>query len=491
MMSYPTVMAEFKEIIQRKVEYDTLKRYGDRYHEVFEFAANEILQSQGPAAGKGDQSILLYEIEEILANRLVNGAILLLSIQAGSIPDTCIFSFVDKCLILLQYVEQLSPSAQKDFCHISNTLALIACNGRFPGKILYYMLSACNAMKLTDSISSFHADILQVCISARHYELAVNFIDSLNISELNLKSTFIRPVDFLRFYFYAGTCYAAISDYESALECFTQAIITPVGSLSEVAIDSYKRARLISLISRGKSYVVDRCAPPAITQYSQTAIEPYSSIEALFLEKNADGLKSAIEAFKDLLTKDNNLGIAKLLIPAIKNFQLQDISKVYSSLSISEVSKQLNFSEELGATRFLLEQIQQRKVNATIDFEKGFIYFTQKKSDDDIEYLNADLRDKLREVTEISVSLRRKHSEILQSNNFVSKALGLNLEKGPHFDKERQMGLRLERERSMNSDREQAIMMQERERLMQMNSAGNLFGRSDILEQLMLSHLMK
>lgn len=107
-------------------------------------------------------------------------------------------------------------------------------------------------------LNSIDADILQVCISAHMYSIALNFLSTYQFDQLEPNIFPVFPVDILRFFYYRGIIYISAKRFHEALESFDQVISVPAVNMSTIALEAYKKACLVSLIRNGKKYHVPR-----------------------------------------------------------------------------------------------------------------------------------------------------------------------------------------------------------------------------------------
>ena len=88
------------------------------------------------------------------------------------------------------------------------------------------------------------------------YSYALSFVTSHNISEINPKQYPLSSVDFLRYFYYSGIIFIAFNRFREALECFDQVMCTPAQIVSAVAVESIKKATLVSLLEHGTAYKI-------------------------------------------------------------------------------------------------------------------------------------------------------------------------------------------------------------------------------------------
>jgi COP9 signalosome complex subunit 3 len=140
---------------------------------------------------------------------------------------------------------------------ISHKTSILACQEGCAELLVRCLIRVCDLVSPQSTcLSSIHADVLQTCISAKMYTYAHSFISIRSITEICPSMSPLSSADFLRFFYYSGIVHIALEEYQQALVCFDQVISTPASCISAIAIEAYKKALLVSLITQGQRYQV-------------------------------------------------------------------------------------------------------------------------------------------------------------------------------------------------------------------------------------------
>jgi COP9 signalosome complex subunit 3 len=97
------------------------------------------------------------------------------------------------------------------------------------------------------------------------YSVALEFLSDTDIVEISPIKSPLTTQDFLRYFYYAGIVYTTLRKYKEALDSFDQVLSTPAHALSAIAVETFRKAMLVSLLAHGQPYTVPRSASPQST----------------------------------------------------------------------------------------------------------------------------------------------------------------------------------------------------------------------------------
>jgi len=72
----------------------------------------------------------------------------------------------------------------------------------------------------SESLTSLHADFLQMCLLAKDYRAALPLLTDEVLALANPESYGLRTRDMLRFFYYGGMVYTGAKDFGKAVEFF-------------------------------------------------------------------------------------------------------------------------------------------------------------------------------------------------------------------------------------------------------------------------------
>lgn len=90
------------------------------------------------------------------------------------------------------------------------------------------------------------------------YSVAFRFLREVDIVEISPTKCPLTTADFLRYFYYAGVVYATLRKYKEALESFDQVLSTPAQALSAIAVESFRKAVFVSLLTTGQPYAIPK-----------------------------------------------------------------------------------------------------------------------------------------------------------------------------------------------------------------------------------------
>lgn len=116
---------------------------------------------------------------------------------------------------------------------------------------------------------------------------------------------------FLLYYYYGGMIYTAMKDYDRALYFFEVCVTTPALAMSHIMLEAYKKYILVSLILHGKVIAVPKYSSQVITRFIKPLSQAYHDVATTYQSSSSDDLRNDMTKFRDVFTRDNNLGLVK------------------------------------------------------------------------------------------------------------------------------------------------------------------------------------
>jgi hypothetical protein len=107
-------------------------------------------------------------------------------------------------------------------------------------------------------------------------------VASSPIFEINPRETCLESLDYLSYFYYAGTVCIGQKQYAEAMDHFLKVFSAPASILSAVCVHSYKRALLVSLIKDGHALILPKHTSTIMQRFSRQRLPVYSNIVELF-----------------------------------------------------------------------------------------------------------------------------------------------------------------------------------------------------------------
>lgn len=170
----------------------------------------------------------------------------------------CVHWRADELPIMLRYfyylVQRLQVPVTAVVLEELQILSLYLCQKSIEqDKVLATVLpfrSLCTQTTDTQEIHPrFFAIFLKSCVLSRSYSIGKRFLEQRNWL-LKLEENTVDPCDVLLTYYYAAIIYIGMKDYSRALQYLKLVFSVPSNVVSDVAVDSYKKYVLVSLIAK-------------------------------------------------------------------------------------------------------------------------------------------------------------------------------------------------------------------------------------------------
>ncbi|KAF4625807.1 hypothetical protein G7Y89_g12357 [Cudoniella acicularis] len=160
----------------------------------------------------------------------------------------------------------------------------------------------------------------------------------------------IKHQDVLEYLLLNGMVCIGIRNWKKALEYLEMAVTYPAkdNSVSKIMVAAYQKWVLVGLLLTGKPLSLPKITSSGAAKLYHILAKPYESVAQIFEGGSASRLKSEAEAGKNIWHNDCNSGLIFFVLAAYQKFQIRNLAKVYSKISIPEVHN-LTMSAETGA----------------------------------------------------------------------------------------------------------------------------------------------
>eukprot|EP00981_Chlorochromonas_danica_P006939 scaffold1507_cov158-Ochromonas_danica.AAC.8 len=212
----------------------------------------------------------------------------------------------------------------------------------------------------------------------------------------------------------------AEKDFLAAVDSFLIVLSLPLPHLSAIAVKALKKCKLASLILNKSPLELPNYINPFLSSYAQEAIEGYDDICSAFKARDITRLKEVITKHTNILNSDQNLGLAKQVMRALKELLLQNLSQAYITVPMQEVCKKLELEDKIAAKKWIVDCVGRGGIRAEIDDSNEMVRFPGLPPSNLAE-LDGLLGTAFQKMAELSDALRAKHSELLTSSSYISK----------------------------------------------------------------------
>lgn len=294
---------------------------------------------------------------------------------------------------------------------------------------------AVEKIRLCDNqLTPVHADLCQLCLSAKVFSPALRFLDVDVTSIATTEDSNHDTKYFLLFYYYGGMIYAAVKNYERALYFFEVAVSTPALAMSHIMLESYKKYILISLILHGKVVPIPKYSSQVISRFMKPLSHAYHDLSSAYNSSNSDEVRNVVNKYRDSFTRDTNMGLVKQVISSLYKKNIQRLTKTFLTLSLADVASRVQLSGPGEAEKYILNmvtswlidnarlrskictfplQIKSGEIFASINQKDGMVVF----KDDPEKYDSPDMFHKVQQqigrVMELNKQILKMEEEIM------------------------------------------------------------------------------
>lgn len=159
----------------------------------------------------------------------------------------------------------------------------------------------------------------------------------------------LKSQDVLEYFMFCGTAFISLRRWTDAADALENAVRFPSkdGSVSKIMVEAYKKWLIVNLLLKGENVKLPSTTSSHASKAYHTLAKAYETVATIFETGKADRLKEEIEFGQRTWQTDHNLGLMLEVLAAYQKFGIRNLGKVYSRVSINEVT-QLTYSAETG-----------------------------------------------------------------------------------------------------------------------------------------------
>jgi len=271
----------------------------------------------------------------------------------------------------------------------------------------------------SETLTSVHVDLVQVCILAKCYHIALPILEEEIFDVPDGKGVY--PKDVLLYYYYGGLVYTGLKKYKKALDFFKVVISTPAIILSMIMVEAYKKYILISLLVHGKVPSLPKYTSSIVQRHHKTAFPQYHEFASAFQSHNTDELHHSAEANAELFQKDKNFGLVKQCIQSLYRRNIQRHTQTYVTFSLQDIATSVKLASVKEAEKQLLRMIEGGELFATVNQKDGMVSFQEDPEQYNTNKIMNHLDQQIQKAIELGKRVRSVDESIASGTQYLQK----------------------------------------------------------------------
>lgn len=268
-------------------------------------------------------------------------------------------------------------------------------------------------------LTSIHADLCQLCLLAKCFKPALQFLD-VNITEISKENGKFESKHLLLYYYYGGMIYTALKKFQRAAFFYEIAVTTPSMVVSHIMLEAYKKYILVSLIEFGKVQVLPKYTSPVVSRYIKQLSQSYIELLNAFNSPSSN-LAAIITKHQDVFIRDHNMGLVNQVKKAYYRKNIKCLTKTFMTLSLADMTNRVKLGSAAEAQKYVLNMIEDGDIFATINERDGMVSFL----DNPEKYDNLDtlirLQNQMAEYIKLEKKVAEMEYEIAISPQYLQK----------------------------------------------------------------------
>lgn len=281
-----------------------------------------------------------------------------------------------------------------------------------------------------ETLTPVHSEFLRMCLKTKVYHLGVQLLDqpifdiSSNSGPSGNSSSVVgqlTPQSFLCYFLYGAMIRIGMREYTKALQLLLVVLTCPASCLSAIQADAYKKYVLVSLKVHGELRPLPVYASHILQRYAKSPSYVIEIAEA-FKSKDVEAIQRIVEEKRAGIEGDQNMGLVKQVIQAMKRQKVRTLTKTYLTLSLAEIAKEIGMEETQTAEveALLFDMIAEDEIKARIDQSTGNVSFEEEDRDLDAAMMQT-LQGKLGQILELSARIGAFEQEVVTSEAYIRK----------------------------------------------------------------------
>lgn len=274
----------------------------------------------------------------------------------------------------------------------------------------------------SSQLTSVHADLCQLCLDAKCFRPALDFLD-VDITDINKENGVFDVEHFLLYYHYGGMIYAAVKNFERALYFFEAVLTTPATHISNIVVEAYKKHLILTLLLHCKlpETVLPKYTSQCVSRYRRQLGPAYLKLASEYPSLKYEKVRRIVQLHNRAYERDDNVGLIKQCLAALHKRNIQRLTKTFLTLSLKDVSQHVGLSGEKEAESYILQMIEDGEIFATINQRDGMVVFHDNPEKFDNAIIFKKLEEDIENCTALCSKLREMDLEIANNPKYISK----------------------------------------------------------------------
>ncbi|KAK9104190.1 hypothetical protein Scep_021034 [Stephania cephalantha] len=295
-----------------------------------------------------------------------------------------IAKFIDSCV-----TEQIRLAPEK-FVSVCRKLKDETMQLQMPIRGVAPLRTAVRKLQPTsEHLTTLHPDFLVLCLLAKCYKAGLSILED-DIVEVE------QPRDLFLYCYYGGMICIGLKRFRKALELLYYVITSPMSSMNAIAVESYKKYILVSLIHNGQFSNFPKYTSSVISRNQKNFCQYYNELATSYASGKISELQACLETYREKFETDNNVGLVKQVVSSLYKRNIQRLTQMYLTLSLQDIANTVQLNTTKEAEMHVLQMIQDGEIFATINQKDGMVSFhedpEQYKSCEMIEHIDSSIQ---------------------------------------------------------------------------------------------------
>eukprot|EP00048_Salpingoeca_helianthica_P009632 m.137944 g.137944 ORF g.137944 m.137944 type:complete len:423 (+) comp14913_c0_seq1:1098-2366(+) len=288
-----------------------------------------------------------------------------------------------------------------------------------------FALAVQRLQRAPGQLTPLHPIFLKLCLKTHHYNYAAELLQE-PITSIMAEDRQMDVLGVLLFFYYGGLVHVGLKAFDAAIQCFSAVLCAPTEkSISAVAVAAYQKLILVSLIKYGEIVPLPKVTANTLRNI-RVLCQPYNELVSAFTAGSVPAFDRAVERGRAQLEAHHSLGLVSQCRRALLSSKIQQLTKVYLTLSLTDLAKRVGLPGPAEALELLLVMIADGSINAQIDQHTDLVSFGQAGEQFETVETLAALDAKITNSAKLYERIRSLDSELRVTRAYVSKANNLD-----------------------------------------------------------------
>jgi len=279
-----------------------------------------------------------------------------------------------------------------------------------------------------EQLTPQHQMCVLSCVLSKCYKAALPVLEKFCF-EIDPDKTGIESVDTRLYFYYGGSAYIGLKQFEKAIEFLEIVISAPALVPSAIMVEAYKKYILVSLCHKGEVGQLPKYTNTSLVRLLKQLCSPYEEFSTSFSTRSVEDLNKVAANNDEVYRKDGNRGLVKQAVQALFRQNIQRLTKTYITLSLKDITDQVKLPNVEETERRVSRMIEKGEVFAKINQKDGMVEFYENpeeyNTNNTLEYLDKQLHGAI----SLSSKVKEIDEQIALSTKYIQKTL--QAERGP------------------------------------------------------------